>query len=591
MNPTITLKPISDLLSEKFFVPSYQRGFRWAGRQVTDLLDDLWEFQSKADKQDRASFYCLQPVVVKHRDDGRWELVDGQQRVTTIYLLLTYLQTLVEAMGKSRFSLEFETRSASSGAFLQKIDQTKRHDNIDNHHICAAYDAIEQWFGSRDGSHKFKFVQCLLSDDEVGRNVKVIWYELPEAEDPIEAFTRLNVGKIPLTNAELIRALFLRSGNFEPGLVTIQQLKIAGEWDAIEKAFQADSLWCFLHRGVDSPSSRIEYLFQLIAKESSSYQSTDDPYGTFHFYISRMEVSGATTESEWLKVKRYFMSLEEWFNDRTLYHLIGYLIHEGDPLPAIRAIGQSVRKSAFQRMLKRRIFKKVVGGSLDTMPDDAAVRNVIAAYVGDLEYGDDSAAIRSILLLFNIATLLQNASSNARFPFDSYKKAPWDIEHVRSVASGKPQRHDARQQWLAHARDYLREHHENDELCRRADAVLSADDLDGAQFDQLYHGILKHFGEADDADTDNSVANLALLDAGTNRSYRNAVFPIKRQQIIGLDHKGVFVPLCTKNVFLKCYSRNIHDMLSWRKDDRKDYLDAIISVLASFFTDAKAGTI
>ncbi|MCY2928841.1 MAG: DUF262 domain-containing protein [Planctomycetota bacterium] len=590
MNPTITLKPISDLLSETFFVPSYQRGFRWTRRQVTDLLDDVWEFQSKADTQDRASFYCLQPVVVKRRDDGRWELVDGQQRVTTIYLLLTYLQTLVEAMGKSRFSLAFETRSTTSGAFLQKIDKSQRHDNIDNHHICAAYEAMEEWFGARDGSHKFKFVQCLLNDDEVGRNVKVIWYELPDAEDPIEAFTRLNVGKIPLTNAELIRALFLRSGNFSPGVLTLQQLKIAGEWDGIEKALQADSLWYFLHRGLDSPASRIEYLFQLIARESDVFHLTDDPYSTFHFYAAKMDAPAATAEAEWLKVKQYFMSLEEWFNDRVLYHLVGYLIHEGDSLPAIRTIGQSVAKSAFQRILKQRLFKRVIGGSLEALSDDAAVRDAVTAFVSDLEYGEDAAAIQSVLLLFNIATLLQNASSNARFPFDSYKRAQWDIEHVRSVASGKPLRHDARRQWLEHSRDYLRETHENDDLCRKADAMLSADDLDGAQFDQLYHDFLKYFGEADDADTDNSLANLALLDAGTNRSYRNAVFPLKRRQIIGLDRVGTFVPLCTKNVFLKCYSRNIHHMLSWQKDDRKDYLDAIISMLSDFFAGAKGGT-
>src|SRR5579862_7460608 len=83
---TICLKPINDLLKESFFVPSYQRGYRWTERQVMDLLDDVWEFQSKSQEQDKASFYCLQPVVVKMRDSGDWELIDGQQRLTTILL-------------------------------------------------------------------------------------------------------------------------------------------------------------------------------------------------------------------------------------------------------------------------------------------------------------------------------------------------------------------------------------------------------------------------------------------------------------------------------------------------------------------------
>ena len=62
---TIYLKPVNDLLEERFFIPSYQRGYRWKERQVTDLLSDLWEFQSNC--QNNEEFYCLQPVVVKQR--------------------------------------------------------------------------------------------------------------------------------------------------------------------------------------------------------------------------------------------------------------------------------------------------------------------------------------------------------------------------------------------------------------------------------------------------------------------------------------------------------------------------------------------
>ncbi len=234
----ICLKPINDLLSEIFYVPSYQRGYRWTHRQVTDLLNDLWEFQNKCENGDKASFYCLQPVVVKKRSLGGWELVDGQQRLITIFLLLTALKPILEVLEKSRFTITFETRDQTTGAFLQNIDRSHRDDNIDNHHICNAYDAIEKWFEGRDGNHKLKLLQCLLNDDTLGRNVKVIWYELPETEDPVEAFTRLNVGKIPLTNAELIRALFLRSRNFDPGTIDLHQIKIAQEWDGIEKVLQ-----------------------------------------------------------------------------------------------------------------------------------------------------------------------------------------------------------------------------------------------------------------------------------------------------------------------------------------------------------------
>ena len=91
----IPLKPISDLLIESFYIPAYQRGSRWTKRQVVELLDDIWDFQSQPEAGSN-TFYCLQSIVVKYRDEAEdWELVDGQQRLTTIHLILNYLAELM----------------------------------------------------------------------------------------------------------------------------------------------------------------------------------------------------------------------------------------------------------------------------------------------------------------------------------------------------------------------------------------------------------------------------------------------------------------------------------------------------------------
>lgn len=587
----ICLKPINDLLKENFHVPSYQRGYRWTARQVEELLNDIWEFQSKCESEDKARFYCLQPIVVQKRPNGDWELVDGQQRLTTILLFLTYLSSILEILGKSRFSITFDTRSETSGAFLQNIDLSKRDDNIDYHHICNAFDAIEKWFSVRDGNHKLKFLQSLLNDDELGRNVKVIWYELPGTEDPISAFTRLNVGKIPLTNAELIRALFLRSGNFEPGTMTLQQLKIAQEWDGIEKVLQSDEVWYFLHRGINSPASRIEYVFQLIAREEAGQTGLiDDPYSTFHFYNEKFNAASTKATTEWLTVKQYFMTLEEWYNDHILYNLIGFLIHDGDDLLAIRKAGRIIAKSAFHRILKQRIFKRLFGSELSISINREELNVFIENKLDDLEYGPHSDKIRAFLLLFNIATLLQNDKSKLRFPFELFKKENWDIEHVRSVESGKPSRPDTQRQWLEKVRDYLAESGENLSLLEGVRSLLGSDKLDGELFNDLYSKLLEHFKEANDTEIDNGIGNLTLLDATTNRSYKNAVFPVKRQRILGLDRAGTFVPLCTKNVFLKCYSRKINNMMFWSEEDMKNYREVIIQTLVDFFSTEKGGS-
>jgi hypothetical protein len=586
----ICLKPINDLLKENFNVPYYQRGYRWTQKQVTDLLNDLWEFQTKSEDGDRAAFYCLQPVVVQKLPDGRWELVDGQQRLTTIFLFLTYLKPLLEVLGKSRFTISFDTRSETSGAFLQNIDMSLRDANIDYHYICNAYAAITQWFDGKDGNHRLKFLQCLLNDDSLGRNVKVIWYALTSREVAVDAFTRLNVGKIPLTNAELIRALFLRSGNFARETLTLQQLKIAQEWDGIEKALQSDAIWYFLQRGINPPLNRIELIFQLVAREEAGHTAlSDDPYGTFHFYNETLAATGGAA-TEWLRVKQYFMSLEEWYNDPVLYHLIGFLIHDGDDLLAIRHAGMHSAKSEFNITLKKRIYKRLIGRELPINGAREELQAALGSTIGDLEYGTHSEKIRSFLLMFNLATLVQNRDSNILFPFDRFKKEHWDIEHIRSVESGKPGRPTAQRLWLEKAYDYLDHSGERHALAKRVQSLMTSDKIDGNTFDTLYAELLEHFREADDTETDDGIGNLTLLDSTTNSSYKNAVFPVKRHRILGLDRAGIFVPLCTKNVFMKCYSHKVKDMMFWSEEDRNNYRDAIVQTLTSFFLVADEGT-
>ena len=91
----IEQKSVRDIINEKvnFIVPSYQRGYRWDEINVTDLLDDLLEFM-----QDGSSgkFYCLQPLVVKKIGTNQYNVIDGQQRLTTIFIILKYLEKLLE---------------------------------------------------------------------------------------------------------------------------------------------------------------------------------------------------------------------------------------------------------------------------------------------------------------------------------------------------------------------------------------------------------------------------------------------------------------------------------------------------------------
>lgn len=579
MSAQLSLRPISDLLGESFFIPAYQRGYRWTERQVTELLNDLWEFQALADAGGSA-FYCLQPIVVKRRaESSDWELVDGQQRLTTIHLVLTFLRGLMQELGQDLFRLAYETRKDSE-TFLRNIDPAQADRNIDYFHICNAYAAIEAWFQDRHRSHRMKVLQTLINDDKAGKNVKVIWYELSEAQAAIPAFTRLNVGKIPLTNSELVRALYLRSGNFGATSASQEQLRIAQEWDTIEKVLRSDPFWYFMHSGVGTPQNRIEYLFDLHARAEGWHAETGDPYGTFHFFHHRLQEAKCPVADEWIRVKQAFMTLEEWFDDRVLYHLVGFLVHEGDDIQVLRTLAKGKAKSAFRAALRERIARRV--GLVSDWADRQAVRQTLETVLVELEYGRDSRRIRTMLLLFNVATLLANPRSNLRFPFDAFKKDEWDIEHVKAVASDPPGK-IAQRSWLTKVADYFAHRQEDQDLSTRIQDLLVEDPLPGPDFDLLYADILGRVGEADDTDVDHGIGNLALLDKSTNRAYKNAIFPVKRRWILGLDEAGTFVPLCTRNVFLKCYSQDITNMLFWSPSDADSYRAEMATTLSKFF--------
>ena len=108
------------------------------------------------------------------------------------------------------------------------------------------------------------------------------------------------------------------------------------------------------------------------------------------------------------------------------------------------------------------------------------------------------------------------------------------------------------------------------------------------QFAKLHRDILKYFNEAEDQEERNDLGNLTLLDRGTNRGYKNAPFAVKRQKILSLDKAGIFVPLCTRNVFLKCYSKQIGNPIFWSDADGEAYQNAILETLVGFFLGKEA---
>ena len=231
-NIILETKFVADI-SGSFYIPSYQRGYRWSETEVVRLLDDIYQNGKKN--------YCLQPVVVRKKED-QYELIDGQQRLTTLYLIYKYMKNVNPFFNEPAFTLSYQTRDQSE-EFLKTLDMTKQDDNIDFWFISKAYNTIKEWF-EQDLQIRVMHIFEYLKED-----VKIIWYEVGESEEAISLFTRLNIGKIPLTSAELVKAMFLSRDNAE-NMRREKQEEISLQWDGIERELHNESLWFFLTNSV-----------------------------------------------------------------------------------------------------------------------------------------------------------------------------------------------------------------------------------------------------------------------------------------------------------------------------------------------------
>lgn len=575
------LRSVRILKEFSYCVPSYQRGYRWKEYDVHSLLEDLDEFTTVplAHDKNQQSFYCLQPLVVRasESDSACYDVIDGQQRLTTLFLICLFLNN--ELNGNDRgfpFSIAYESRPDTE-KFLKELaamDPTQieiDESNIDFFHISTALKTISDWFHEK----KTTTQECQDFSDKLHEHVKVIWYE-PESDDSISAFTRLNVGKISLTSEELIKATLLQPSDTEVSTaVTLQtesrrlkQLEIAGEWDRMEAAFHDPGFWFFLNSpDADSPT-RIKLVFQIFTGEWQSDQ--DDRYVVYRAFLKKLNTSNdLTPESCWAEIKRIFQRLEEWYQDHTCYHKVGYLIAIDKSLKDICSWtadpdGHPLAKSAFMHRLDEEIAK--------TIPPDLET----------IKYGNPK--VKEMLLLHNIQSHL-DVPEASRFPFDLYKhkeghdKKPWDVEHIHSVSEEAPAGKIHQEEWLVATKDFLERisatipkyTQQSKGFIQKINALKASLSWQENEFQTLHDKIIEFYNEADQAEPINDLSNLALLDAHTNRSYGNSVFPLKRETIIQHERKGIFVPLCTKNAFMKFYTKKIQNFTFWTESDRDTY--------------------
>lgn len=211
--------------------------------------------------------------------------------------------------------------------------------------------------------------------------------------------------------------------------------------------------------------------------------------------------------------------------------------------------------------------------------------NIKADDLGDLSYENSSAktTLQRLLLLFNVEICRE------RFPFKEHVDTRWSLEHVHAQNAQDLTRAEQWQVWLQeheNALQTIRSGSNDTEIDSLTDEIgeatqrLADSQFRREQFNDLSGRIQRTLSGGLLAEADHGIRNLALLSHGANAALSNAVFEVKRQKALEMDKRGDYIPMATRNVFLKYYSPADRLQLHfWSPADKDAYFLAIKDTL------------
>ncbi len=613
---------------KKFNVPSLQRTYRWGEKEITLLLNDLYEFYN-TNEDSTNDFYPLQPLILKksNKNDDTWNVLDGQQRLTTIKLIASYL-----GMGKDYcLDISYDTREKTKD-FLDNISNKKEEDvgkSMELYYIFHAYEVIEAWFQKKEGR---KFVE----DKERKNAIKNVLFEKERTrfvvqernidDDEAKTFQNINQGRIPLSCSELIKALFLGHifennkidnscrfvyssdgyGLFIPidpikerqSLTRLQNI-IAKEWDDIETVLMHDEFYSFVCPEKDRSINRMDFLFEVVCgNEKYKKYKTDDPFNAIYERIKDDKNANIvdTISHCWNEVVKCFNRMQKLYYDFDAYHLVGFCICEdiGISEDFYKYCNEDEKLDEFKTAIRVKIKGKVLSG-LKT--DD------LDEWLKGLRYKENKDQIKEILLLHNLQSY---SYEKIRFPFNLYDGGKnYDIEHIHATAEEKADK-KSRYEWYINNNSAIKKTIEKLKDSNLITLFNSFEEASHGQkkldkfkndkeFNKLRDIMIIDNFDNDDAkeyfSTKDGIWNLCLLDSTTNRTYKNSLFITKREMILKkakgeMDKEDYVYPLllCTERIFLKFYSDvDSDDNLNfWTKNNREAYLKDISKKVTDF---------
>ena len=546
--------------SEFYHIPAYQRGYKWSSSPngaVDILLNDLWDAFIAYSKQERAEYY-LQYITVKPIDLGQkdesvpcLEVIDGQQRLTTLSILLSALSAILETENLSSKKLDYAIRSnffskhiyeKEDFEALVKLDWTdlERDVNLNKQDIFYLFSAAKL-------TYRFLLERKQATLNEfykfVRTNVKLIVNSVERHTESETVFKNLNSNKVPLTEFELIKGLLItkvgRSVKSPKHYNEILEIRsnLGRQWDEISRWANQPEIKSFYFNNKIHGMHELLKLAAICFEDqtislSGRSNSSHSLFNRYHQFPNPLKAFDT--------IKDLYQVLRNWYSNLEIYNLIGYCrFVKGSKNGNLKFL-----KECFSHKDDDSLLKFLEDTKRSLLPK----RDISLLRFGEPGHDEE---IHACLLALNVF----NEGLKNRFNFHEFIDKNWSLEHVF------PQSPEGKDLQLNQVQKESIKEMLGDAISNQVDEILNKEKRTDEE-KKIYYQALQAVGDL------NSIGNICLLTKGDNSSNGCLFFKEKRENILKLIQKGSFVPKHTFEVFSKMIpDLNSSDLSVWKISD------------------------
>lgn len=572
---------LSDHNKKYYNIPLYQRGYKWTEKQVEKLLDDIDRFTPSSGK-----FYCVQNITLVPSDDGCFNVVDGQQRLTTMVLILAKLGEKDLVRNKVRFphnSIREKTNSFLNDFVTNSTDElleifptwdelVEHHPELDHqdiYHIYHSYTVINIWISNLEDNSIFR--------DKLLKHVKFICNYI-EGENEERIFGNLNSKRIYLDGADLVRAILItrvtNEGNKREAdiknIVRINERRVRIGWQLDEinnwwsnpDAQTYFTPWIRLvSKGDIIFDSKKNPINRLLALFSESENKSDLSMDIIEEYENALEL--------YKKINKLHDTLKDWFQDKEIYHYLGFLFAQKRDR---KDFDFGVVWDFWRNKCSTRIeFKSYL---LGLIKNEVFGEDSLEDVFGKSKnwYEGDNKTLVQILLFLDIIDA--NREYKDKLKSHAFFKSGNDIEHIFPQNPKKIKEKQAFINFLLKFDDNLTK----EKLLIQYDVKKN---------DEEYQLKLNSFlEEYTKKIAIHSIGNLVLLYNSLNKSISNNPYAYKRKRVMQYFNEGNYIQPHTMKVFARYFQDDTTsglDLEHWTQSDIVANENAIKKTLSNFF--------